>query len=115
MLLGLQIAGVLFALFMLYMVFVHKKRNEFTLKEYGFWTFFWILFIYFVLMPHSFDFIIKDVLNFSRTFDFFVVVGFMFTIGAVFYSYTVIRKTQRKVDLIVRNVAIKNAEKKNKK
>jgi hypothetical protein len=112
MLFGIQIVGVLFALFMLYITFLHKKRDEFTLNESGFWTIIWLAFIFLVLFPHSFDFIIKDVLDFARTMDFFIVVGFMFVIGAIFYTYTVLRKTQKKVDTIVRKVAIDNVHKK---
>ena len=109
---GLQIAGVLFALFMLYITFLHRKRDEFTINETGFWVIAWLGFIFLVLFPHSFDFIIKDVLDFGRTMDFFIVVGFMFVIGAVFYTYTVLRRTQKKVDTIVRKLAIDKAYKK---
>ena len=111
--LGIQIAGVLFALFMLYIIFLNKKRGEFTLNEAGFWTIFWILFSFFILFPHSLDFIIKDVLDFGRTFDFFTVMGFIFVIGAIFYTYTILRRTQKKVDIIVRKLAIERAHKKN--
>jgi hypothetical protein len=114
MLFGIQFIGILFALFMLYITFLHKKRNEFTLNESGFWTIMWVGFIFLVLFPHSFDFIIKDVLDFGRTMDFFIVIGFMFVIGAIFYTYTVLRKTQKKVDTIVRKIAITNAENKKK-
>ena len=55
-----------------------------------------------------------SVLQFGRTFDFFIVTGFMFVIGAVFYSYLILRKTQHKVEEIVRNLAIERAEKKEK-
>ncbi len=45
MLLGIQIAGILFALFMLYITFLHRKRDEFTVNEAGFWTLMWVCFI----------------------------------------------------------------------
>ena len=111
MLLGIQIAGILFSLFMLYITFLHRKRDEFTINEAGFWTILWIGFTFFIIFPHSFDFIIRDVLDFARTLDFFIVTGFMFVIGAIFYTYTVLRKTQKKVDSIVRKVAIDKAYK----
>ena len=115
MLFGIQIVGILFALFMLYLTFLHKKRNEFTINESGFWTIAWLIFLFLVLFPHSFDFIIRDVLDFARTLDFFIVTGFMFVIGAIFYTYTVLRKTQKKVETIVRRVAIDKAYKKSEK
>jgi hypothetical protein len=67
------------------------------------------------LFPHTFDFIIKDILDFGRTMDFFIVVGFLFVIGAIFYTYTVLRKTQKKVDQIVRKVALETVYKKKAK
>lgn len=114
MLLGLQLAGVLFAIFMLYLTFLHKKRNEFTTTEYGFWTLLWLVFIFLVIFPHSFDFLIKGVLKFSRTMDFFIVAGFMFMIGSIFYTYTLLRKTQKKIETIVQKIATENVYK-NKK
>jgi hypothetical protein len=114
MLLGLQLVGVLFALFMLYLTFLHKKRNEFTATESGFWTLMWVIFTLLVLFPHSVDFVIKGVLNFDRTMDFFIVAGFMFVIGSIFYTYTVLRRTQKKVETIVQKIAIDNAYKSKK-
>jgi hypothetical protein len=35
----------------------------------------------------------------------------MFLIGAVFYTYTIVRKNQKKLESIVRKVAIEKAEK----
>ena len=112
MLFGIQVIGILFALFMLYLTFLHKKRNEFTINESSFWTVAWLIFLFLVLFPHSFDFIIRDVLDFARTLDFFIVMGFMFLIGAIFYTYTILRKTQKKMDKIVRKIAIDNIYKK---
>ena len=112
MIMGIQILGILFALFMLYITFLHKKRNEFTVKESGFWMVLWAVFIFIVILPHSLDFIVKDILDFGRTMDFFIVAGFMFITGAVFYTYTVLRKTQKKVDTVVRKIAIDKAYKK---
>lgn len=115
MILGLQLLGILFALLMLYITFLHKKRNEFTITESGFWTLMWLVFTFLVVFPHSIDFLVRDILQFNRTLDFFIVVGFMFMIGSIFYTYTILRKTQKKVEMIVQKLAIENAFKKNEK
>ena len=114
MLMGIQVGGILFALFMLYLTFLHKKRKEFTFNESWFWIAMWVVFIFLVLFPHTFDFIVKDILDFGRTMDFFIFMGFIFVIGAIFYTYTVLRKTQKKVDQIVRKVALETAYKEKK-
>ena len=111
MLLGIQILGILFGLFMAYLTFLHLKRNEFTSKESIFWIGIWAVFIIVTVMPGSLDFIVEDVLDIARTMDFFIIMGFMFLIGITFYNYTLLRKNQKKVEEVVRKVAIQKAGK----
>ena len=111
MIMGIQVSGILFALFMLYLTFLHKKRKEFTVVESGFWSIAWFVFILLVLFPHSLDSIV-DILEFGRTMDLFIVVGFMFVIGSIFYTYSVLRKTQKKLEFVVKKIAIDKAYKK---
>lgn len=104
--LGVQILGVLFALFMIYITFLHQRRNEFTAKESIFWFGTWICFLLLVIFPIPLDFFIKDVLDFGRRMDFYIVIGFMFLIGTTFYIYVLVRIYQNKVDKLVRKIAI---------
>lgn len=110
--LGVQVLGVLFALFMFYITFLHQRRKEFTAKESIFWFGAWVVFLFLVIFPNSLDFFISEVLNFSRRMDFFIVVGFMFIIGVVFHTYTIVRINQNKVDKIVRKIAMEKELKK---
>ncbi len=105
-LIGIQIIGILFALSMLYITFLHLRRKEFTTKETLFWAGSWLIFMLLVIVPNILDFFISDVLKFSRRIDFFVVLGFMFLIGTTFYIYTLVRKNQNKIERIVRKIAI---------
>ncbi len=107
MVLGIQILGLLFGLFMVYITFLSGKRREFTTKEGGFWIIVWVLFMLIAFFPNSLDFLIKGVLKLQRPLDFFIIAGFMFMIGFIFYSYTLIRKNQRKMEEIVRKMAMK--------
>jgi hypothetical protein len=105
-LLGIQIIGVLFALLMLYLTFLHLRRKEFTVKETIFWFGAWIVFLFLAIFPMGFDFIIKNWLSFERRLDFFIVIGFMFLIGMIFHMYTIMRKLQNKVEKIVSRMAM---------
>ena len=105
MLLGIQIIGLLFGLFMLYLTFLHQKRDEFTVKEGGFWAMIWIVFITLTLFPQIFDPFIKR-MRFARMLDFLVVAGFMFLTGIMFYIYSIVRINQNRIEEVVRNVAI---------
>ncbi|MEA2037351.1 MAG: DUF2304 family protein [Nanoarchaeota archaeon] len=108
--LGIQILGMLFGIFMIYYVFLHHKRKELTIREYLFWIILWILFIILTLFPWLLGPIIQPI-GFARTMDFFIVVGFMFLIGSLFYIYLLVRGNQKKLENIVRKIAL---EKKNK-
>jgi hypothetical protein len=111
MILGIQILGILFALIMIYITFLHQRRNEFTIKESIFWFGAWIAFFILVIFPNVLDPILRDVLQIARTLDFFIVLGFIFLLGIVFHTYTIMRKTQNRVESLVRKIAIKNNKK----
>ncbi len=111
MVLGIQIMGVLFGLLMIYITFLNYKRREFTIKECSFWMILWIFFMFVAISPSSIDYIVKEILNLSRTMDFFVIIGFMFIIAAVFYTYTIVRRNQKKLENIVRKLAFERIKK----
>lgn len=109
---GIQIFAVLFAMFMLYISFLHKKRNEFTIKETVAWFILWIGVIFVAVFPNSMNIFIKDMLNMQRPLDFYIIAGFMFMIGVLFYNYTLIRRLQKKIDNLVTKIAIDKVDKK---
>lgn len=106
MVLGIQIAGFLFGLFMIYYSFLNYKRREFTPKEFSFWLFLWVVFIIITLFPFLLDPVVKT-FGFFRTLDLLVISGFLFLIAAIFYTYALTRKNQRRIEAIVREMAIK--------
>lgn len=103
--LGIQILGTLFGVFMIYYVFLHHKRKELTIKEYLFWIILWILFIILTLFPGLLKPLVKSI-GFARTMDFFIVAGFMFLVGSLFYIYLLVRSNQKKLEEIVRKIAL---------
>lgn len=106
MALGIQIAVVLFGLFMIYYSFLNYKRKEFTVKEIFFWSVVWIVFIAAALFPNILDPIVKYG-GFLRALDLLIISGFLFLIAAIFYTYTIVRKNQRQLERLVREIAIK--------
>jgi hypothetical protein len=106
MVLGIQIAGVLFGLFMVYYSFISYKRKEFSVKEFSFWILVWGLFIITALFPSVLDPIVK-IGGFLRALDLLIISGFLFLITLTFYTYTIVRKNQRKLETIVREMAMK--------
>ena len=106
MLLEIQIAGSLFGMFMIYYSFLNYKRKEFTVKEFSFWAFLWIMFIIVALFPFLLDPLVKKI-GFLRALDLLTIIGFIFLTTAVFYTYTLARKNQKKMETIVREMAMK--------
>ena len=106
MVLGIQVAGFLFGMFMIYYSFVNYKRKEFTSKEFGFWLLLWIVFIVITLFPFVLDPIVKT-FGFFRTLDLLIISGFLFLIAAIFYTYTITRKNQKQLETIVRAMAMR--------
>jgi len=110
MVLGIQIAGFLFGLFMIYYSFLNYKRREFTAKEFSFWLLLWTIFIAVALFPFLLDPIVKKI-GFLRALDLLTIGGFLFMIAAIFYTYTIARKNQKQLEAIVRAIAMKNRKK----
>ncbi len=103
--LGVQILGVIFGLLILYVSFVYMKKREFTTKEFIFWAATSIVFMILSIFPHLVDPLVKG-LKFGRTLDFFIVLSFMFLIATNFYTYTIVRSSQNKVEELVRKIAL---------
>ena len=110
MVLGIQLFGVLFALFMIYINFLNYKRKEFTIKEHMSWLFLWAGFIVVAVFPEVLDPIVKR-FKFARTLDLLIVVSFIFVIGSIFYTYTIVRKNQKKIEELVRKIAFEKKKK----
>jgi hypothetical protein len=105
MVLGIQVFGALFGLVLIYLTFLHYKRKEFTLTEWGFWTILALLFATVAVFPQLLDPIVES-LSLARTMDLFIILGFMFLIAAVYYTYTIVRGNQKKLEEIVRKIAL---------
>jgi len=107
---GIQIIGLLFGLFMIYYTFLSLKRKEFRKGEFAVWAIMWALFLIVTLFPEVLNPIIKT-LSVSRRLDFLIIIGFLFLIGLGFSTYVIARKNRKKIEDIVRNVALKEEEK----
>ena len=111
MVLGIQIAGILFGLFMIYYTFLIFKRREFTRTEFSLLSVFWALFIFIAAFPYLLAPIVKS-FGFLRALDLLVISGFIFLIASIFYTYTITRKNQKQLETVVREIAIKNSKRK---
>ncbi len=108
--LGIQVVGLGFGIFMIYISFLQLKRNEFTLFETTAWITLWAGMLFVTIFPKSLNFLVKDVLNLGRHLDFYLILGFLFFIFATFFNYMKVRSNDKKIEKLVRKIALKNVE-----
>src|SRR3989338_8109480 len=106
--LGIQVFGLVFGIFVLYMSFLQWKKKEFTINEWAFWSVFAIAFSTVSLFPNILNPVVVS-LKLGRTLDLFIIVGFMFLIASTFYTYKVVRKVQKGLENLVRQLALEKA------
>jgi len=110
MFLGIQLIGILFALLMIYLAFVSRKRQEFTSKEYILWIALWAVFLIIAIHPEIVDPILFP-LSVGRPLDLFIIGGFMVMLGMGFYTYTLVRRLQSRIENLVRKIALEGKKK----
>ncbi len=108
MVLIIQVAGALFGLFLIYLTFLQYKRHEFKASEFLIWAVIWVLFIIVSLFPRILESIVES-LKLQRIMDLFTITGFLFLVLLTFYNYFTLRKNNRKLEKIVREIALKEA------
>jgi hypothetical protein len=109
MMAGIQIVGLIFALIMSYLIFLNFKRKEINIAEFVFWLVIWALFVVLTFAPRIVDPLLQS-LHIVRALDFYVIIGFMFLFVFNFAIYRIVRKNDRKVELIVQRIAYRDAE-----
>src|SRR3989338_6420722 len=105
----IQFLGIVFGLVMMYLTFLKYKRRELRFGEFGIWQGGWIVLIIIAIVPYALDPIIAP-LHFYRRLDFFVVFGFFVLLMIGFYSYSAVRRMEKKVEKFVREDALKNTK-----
>jgi hypothetical protein len=105
--LGVQIVSVLFAVFMLYVAFLHWKRKDLGNTEYMFWFILWCGFIAVTLFPNSLQ-NLTNLLFFARVMDLLMIGAFMVLAYIGFNNYISNKKMEKKIENLTRKDAIKN-------
>ncbi|HEX7017941.1 MAG TPA: DUF2304 family protein [Patescibacteria group bacterium] len=108
-----QVISVLFALFMMYVVSIQSKKKTLTVLETNFWYTTWISFMVISIFPFLLQGI-AGVLRFSRVFDLLVVLALMVLTFVIITSYFAQKENTRKLEQLVRQIALNDHEKKTK-
>ena len=114
MLFGIQILILLFGLVMIYFTFLYYKRANYEKGSLILWLLVWVGFIFLGMFPQT-VYGVMQALQIERTADFFYAGGILFISVLMFHLYTVTKQTQKKMEMLVRKIAIKRADSKAKK
>lgn len=101
-----QILATCFGLFMLYVVSIHHKKAALARLEVSFWYTTWICFVVIAIFPQLLEGL-SGVLRFARVFDLLVVGALMILTVVIISSYFHQKVTQRRLDELVRKIAIR--------
>jgi hypothetical protein len=113
MIIGLQIVAILFALCMIYFALLARKRGELSGVEIASWLTLWSFAIVVVVFPELLRTFAKTFLL-SRVFDLMTIGGFILVISMATSAYTRTRRTEKKMEDLVRHLALKSKRKRNK-
>jgi len=96
---------------MLYYSFLYFKRKEFKIQEFIFWTIVWIIFIIVTIYPYTLEYFTRK-MSLQRPLDALIIFGFIFLIILGFYNYINTKKNQKKLEYLVRELALEKERKK---
>lgn len=104
---GFQIILLFFALFMLYVLFLHWKRKEITTLIFFIWFAVWGGFIYFTLFPRTLEPLSKE-LYAVRVLDLAMVIAFMILTYITIENNIKLKSLEKKIEKLIRELALKN-------
>lgn len=114
MILGLQIIGLVFALIMIYFAYLHYRRGEINSLEILFWLIAWIGAIFIAIFPASFR-AFSATIAITRAFDLAMIGGFILVIPLVYMAYVRTKRTERRLEELIREETKKVIKNKNKR
>lgn len=112
MLVGIQLLGMLFGIIMIYFSYLYYKRGNYSKKSLILWTLAWGAVIIIFGVPQII-YGLMNMLAINRTADFFTTIAIVFLTSIVFYLYTIVKRTEKKMEDLVRSIAIDTAKDKN--
>jgi hypothetical protein len=111
MVLALQVVGIMFMVFMLYLTFLFYKRNNYGKKSFAIWVAVWLGGAFLLLFPQWFA-TVTEQLRFSRVTDFYIAMAIMFFGIVTFFNFVNVKRQERQVEKLVREFALEKKKRK---
>jgi hypothetical protein len=106
---GIQIIGILFGIFMLYLTFLYYKRRDFYARDFAIWFIIWGGFLAVISFPDLFRLFLQP-LYVYRLMDLITIVAFIVMFLVLFVSYRTSKQNEKRLKEIVRKLAIRESE-----
>ena len=106
---ALQLIGVAYVLFMVYLTFLYYKRNNYSVQSFVFWVVVWAVGGVLVLFPNTTGVFLQQ-FHVARVIDFYLILGLMFFSAICFINFVTTRRTEEKVEELVRKIAIRKGK-----
>ena len=110
MVIGIQVVGLTFGFIMLYLTYIYFKKKDFNKADFKLWIIIWVLFLLAILFPSSVN-VLLEALDVNSAMTLFAVLAIILLIAIVFYLYRIVRRNQRRIEKVVRLVALKKKHK----
>lgn len=101
----LQAISVVFALFMLYVVRIHRRKQHIDSFEYGVWCALWAVFIFLAIFPQTVQGVVQT-LHIARVFDLLIVIALMIIVFLTYQNRIQHKALEKKVERLIRQRAI---------
>lgn len=103
---GVQLILIGFALFMVYVLYLHWRKKNVSNKMFGVWSVIWLVFVLFSLFPKLLEPLLKE-LFIVRVMDLGMIVAFMVLTYITVENNIKIKKYEGEIEELVRKIALK--------
>ncbi len=110
--LGIQLIGIIFGIIFTFFTYINIKKDKLKVIDGTMWIIVWLLLTLVSINPMIINFIAVDIFKMSRALDFIIISSFMLMFAVLYYMYLVVKNTEKRVETLVRNIAIEQNSKK---
>ena len=109
MVVGIQVVGFIFGIGMLFLSYLYFRKKEFGPRDFAVWVLVWIIFLIAVMFPKTVN-VLLDTLGIVSALWLFTIAALLFLFALVFHLHVSVRKGQRKLEKVVKKVALKKVK-----
>lgn len=102
---GVQLILCFFALFMVYVLFLHWKKKNISNRFFGLWLLIWGVFVFFTFFPKTLEPLIKE-LFIIRVMDFGVMGSLMVLTFVTIENNIKIKEMEGQIEKLVRKISL---------